>query len=95
VVPDPPDAPTAPPRVAFAIGRRTGGAVTRNRLRRQLREVVRALPQPEGLGPGAHLVIVRPEAVEQSFAELRDHLSAALDRARRRAEAATLSGSPS
>ena len=30
-----------PPRVAYAIGRRTGGAVERNRIRRRLRHVVR------------------------------------------------------
>src|SRR5579862_935798 len=36
-----PGRPTDPPRVAFAIGRKVGGAVERNRLRRRLRVVVR------------------------------------------------------
>jgi ribonuclease P protein component len=77
-----------PPQVAYAIGRRTGGAVTRNRLRRQLREILRELPQPDVIGPGTHLVVVRPEAAGASSHELREHLVGALTRARRRAEAA-------
>jgi ribonuclease P protein component len=35
-------APTDPPRVAYAVNRSFGSAVARNRVRRQLREAVRA-----------------------------------------------------
>lgn len=57
-----------PPRLAFAIGRRVGGAVTRNRLRRQLRAALWELQPPAG----AYLVGVAPEAVTLSFAELKE-----------------------
>ena len=46
--------PDGPPRVAYAVGRRVGGAVVRNRLRRRLRHVVHDLA-PE-LASGAYLV---------------------------------------
>jgi ribonuclease P protein component len=61
--------PAEPPRVAYAIGRKVGGAVERNRLRRRLRAVVESLgPQ---LSPGAYLIRVAPEASHLSFEELR------------------------
>ncbi|MFT3852028.1 MAG: ribonuclease P protein component [Ilumatobacteraceae bacterium] len=56
-----------PPRVAFALGRTLGPAVTRNRLRRRLRVLLSSVTLPAGL----YLVGARPDAVEQSFAELR------------------------
>ncbi|MBW3615247.1 MAG: ribonuclease P protein component [Actinobacteria bacterium] len=61
-----PAAADEPPRLAFAIGRRVGGAVVRNRLRRQLRAAFAdACP-----GPGAYLMGVGPEAARLSFGEL-------------------------
>lgn len=65
-------------RVAYAIGRRVGPAVVRNRLRRQLRAAVREIHHDEGLAPGAYLVGARPEAVGRPYRELRSELSAAL-----------------
>lgn len=65
-------------RVAYAIGRRVGPAVARNRVRRRLREAVRALDRAAGgLPAGAYLVSVRPAAVGATSAELRDDLAAA------------------
>jgi len=46
------------PHVAFAIGRVNGSAVKRNRLRRQLREVVRSASGR--LGPGLYLIGLTP-----------------------------------
>ena len=67
-------------RVAYAIGRRVGPAVVRNRLRRQLRAAVREIDRSTGgLAPGAYLVSLRPEAVGRSYDELRGHLGAALE----------------
>lgn len=63
----------APPRVAYAVGRRIGGAVVRNRLRRRLRAAAR----DAGLAPGAYLVSAAPPAAHMTFGELRDSVSAA------------------
>lgn len=73
-VPD--DDPGLPPRVAFSIGRRVGSAVTRNRLRRRLRELMRE--RAGELAPGSYLVAARPEATGLSFSDLRAALAEAL-----------------
>lgn len=64
----------APPMLAFAIGRRVGGAVTRNRLRRQLRAAFCAADP----APGAYLLGVAPEAVGLSFDKLTELVHQAL-----------------
>jgi ribonuclease P protein component len=64
----------APPRVAYAVGRRVGSAVARNRIRRQLRAVVAELAAE--LAPGAYLVAYR-SGPPAAFAELRRHVVAA------------------
>jgi ribonuclease P protein component len=75
------DASMSECRVAFAIGRRLGNAVTRNRLRRRLRASLgrRRMQLPSGL----LLVGANPSAVGSSFAaldaELGDLLAAAAD----------------
>jgi ribonuclease P protein component len=66
-------------RVAYAIGRRVGPAVVRNRVRRRLRAAAREIDVATGgLPTGAYLVSVRPEATKRSYGELRDDLVAAL-----------------
>jgi ribonuclease P protein component len=57
-------------RVAFAITRKVGSAVVRNRLRRRLRAVLTDMATT--LPPGALLVSASVGAVERSPAELRD-----------------------
>jgi ribonuclease P protein component len=69
--------------VAFAIGRRVGGAVVRNRLRRRLRELARASSLPGG----AWLVSAAPGAATASFAELSSWWAAAVKELRDRAGA--------
>ena len=64
-------------RVAYAIGRRVGGAVRRNRLRRRLRAVMSE--QSGNLRPGAYLVGAGPEATSLSFGELRECVAQALE----------------
>jgi ribonuclease P protein component len=64
-------------RFGFSTGRRLGGAVTRNRVRRRLREAVRAL-SPR-ISPGWDVLIVaRPSSATASFASLADGLERVL-----------------
>lgn len=69
-----PDEDGAPIRVAFAITKRVGGAVERNRLRRRLRAVLAELARdPEGPVPrGVLLVTAGPEASSRGPEELRN-----------------------
>lgn len=61
-------------RVAFAVGKPVGNAVTRNRVRRRLREAMADLGAP----PGNYLVSAGPEAADLSYAALRAELGAGL-----------------
>lgn len=71
-----PGNPTEPARVAFAVGRRVGSAVERNRVRRRLRALVRETSVP--VPPGAYLIGVAPAATEFSYAQLGASLDDAL-----------------
>ncbi|HET6950226.1 MAG TPA: ribonuclease P protein component [Acidimicrobiales bacterium] len=61
-------------RVAYAIGRKVGPAVVRNRLRRRLRAAVREVDRAGGLAPGAYLISLRPDAAHASYGQLRRDL---------------------
>jgi ribonuclease P protein component len=61
-----PDSEVVPPQVAFAIGRATGSAVQRNRLRRRLRAILRECDVP----PGLLLIGAGTRVNEHTFAEL-------------------------
>jgi len=61
--------PSEPPRVAYAIGRRAGGAVVRNRVRRRLRAITREVGVQ--LHPGAYLIGATADAASLSYGELR------------------------
>ena len=77
-----------PPRVAYAIGKRVGGAVERNRLRRRLRPIVSDLAAAGSLAFGDYLIGASAQACSLSSAELRSAASAALGDAQRRATGA-------
>jgi ribonuclease P protein component len=75
-------APDDAVEVAYAVSRRAGTAVVRNRIRRRLRAVVRSLAaEPGGLAPGAYLLAAGAEGATLPFDELRrlvaDGISAA------------------
>jgi ribonuclease P protein component len=57
-------------RVAYAVGRRVGGAVERNRLRRRLRSAVSVIESEAGLSPGAYLVAPSRETSKLEYEEL-------------------------
>ena len=75
-------ATTEPPRVAFAVSRKVGTAVVRNRLRRQVRAhlgVIRA-QEPALLRSGAWLISLDPRAAEVDSSELLADVDACLAR---------------
>ena len=67
------------PRVAYAVSRKVGGAVARNRTRRRLRAVVREL-EPR-LCPGAYLLSAGAAARVVAYPVLRDAVRRAVDEA--------------
>ena len=64
------------PRVAFAVGRKVGPAVVRNRLRRRLRGLWQETSPPGG----DYLIVTSPVAASATHDELRTHLRSALER---------------
>jgi ribonuclease P protein component len=70
-------------RVAYAIGRRAGGAVERNRLRRRLRSSVSEIEGEAGLSPGAYLVAPSRETSTLGHEELVSTVHRAIRRVQR------------
>ena len=70
-----------PPRVAYAIGRRFGNAVERNRARRRLRAAV-ALDEVLLLPGGAYLVAAERSVMTLPFPTLREHVTTLLQSVR-------------
>ena len=67
------------PRVGFVVSRAVGNAVTRNRVKRRLRELVRT--QADVLPSGSVLVVrALPASAGASYAELRSDLVRCLTR---------------
>jgi ribonuclease P protein component len=65
------DDAAVPPRVAYAVGRAVGGAVVRNRLRRQLRALTASVARAGGLPPGWYLIGASAAAAGLDAATLR------------------------
>src|SRR5207244_1471313 len=65
-------------RFGFAVGKKVGGAVVRNLVKRRLREVIRQLV----VAPGFDVVVIgRPPARETSYQELQTAVQQLLQRA--------------
>jgi ribonuclease P protein component len=65
-------------RFGISTGRRLGGAVQRNRVRRRVREILRHAPNETGRGWDI-LIVARPASVSATFDELRTTLERLLD----------------
>ena len=65
-------------RCGFAVGKRLGGAVVRNRVRRRLREIVRQAPVKDGWDM---VLIARQGAVTADYVDLRQAAEELLSRA--------------
>lgn len=57
-------------RVAYSVGRATGPAVRRNRIRRRLRAVMSSLAAAGRVAPGTYLLSAGPGADRLPFADL-------------------------
>lgn len=66
------------PAIAYALGRQVGGAVVRNRLRRRLRELLRA--KADRLTPGYYLIGATSGATKLSWTDLAFQVDALLVR---------------
>ena len=70
-------------RLGYAIGKRIGGAVIRNRIKRRLREIMRLQIKAGHLAPGYDLVLIaRPGAAQASYQQLATDVIHLLQRAR-------------
>lgn len=77
-----PGDPAEGSRVAYAVGRRAGGAVVRNRIRRRLRAIIRELRAE--LRPGAYLFGASAAAASLSYVDMKATVCQALGALHRR-----------
>ena len=76
--------PSETPRVGFTISRKVGNAVTRNRVRRKLREIVRS--HAGAFRPNSdHVFIVRVQAASATYVALQKEVECLLYEASRSA----------
>lgn len=67
-------------RYGLTVSRKVGGAVVRNRMKRRLRELVRAHLPERGTAGVDYVLIGRREGIERDFSALADDLLSALSR---------------
>ena len=67
-------------RLGLTVSKKVGNAVVRNRMRRRLRELARAILPAAGIAGADHVLIGRAGGIERPFAELAADLERALAR---------------
>lgn len=68
-------------RVGFTVTKRQGDAVTRNRIKRRLREAVRFAVAANGFAPGDYVLIGRKDSLALSFDALQKNITQAFGKA--------------
>lgn len=69
-------------RLGLTVSKKVGNAVIRNRMKRRLRELARAILPGQGLAGADHVLIGRKDGIERPYAELAGDLEKALRRVR-------------
>jgi ribonuclease P protein component len=82
-LPPAPGEPVTPPRAGFAVGKATGGAVLRNRVRRRLRAALRQLAEEGRLPAGTYLLGGSAPLATLPWADLVDLVGATIEEAQR------------
>ena len=69
------------PRLGISVSRRVGNAVTRNRVRRRLREIFRRTRPQLSIGAARLVINARPSCAAAAFSELLEDYRSAVSRA--------------
>lgn len=70
-------------RIGYTVTKKIGNAVVRNRMKRRLRELARAVLPEAGLAGCDHVLIGRQGGIDRDFAQLLADLHKALGKVRR------------
>lgn len=65
-------------RFGLTVSKKVGKAVTRNRMKRRFRELVRDVLPESGVAGADHVLIGRQSGIERDFSKLREELVIAL-----------------
>lgn len=75
------------PRLGITVTKKVGNAVVRNRMKRRLRALARALLPTDGIAGADHVLIGREGGIERDYATLHQELAKALRKLASRREA--------